>query len=384
MIPDATGGFIKDERGAVVLSKLESATLQELARATEGVYRDASAWLDLSALIKETVEAGQKGKFLEKNTIRLAERFQWPLAFALWCLLASLCYEFPVRPRPRTIALRRAADLPMASASASTTVAVLLVGLVALGLRPSASALDLAPPPATPSAELTKIIRRVATSENPTARDWSELAGETVRWGSQLQSAQQPIPEHPIRDGLAAVEAGRLLDPKSGEWSKLRDQLEALLQKSEEQKKQEEKDQQQKQDKDQKKDDQNNQDSGEKKPQDKDDAQKQQDSKDSKSDPSGKQDDKDAKSDQNKKSDESAFGDMKQKDTPPPPPSETETQKVGGQKDEKEMSIANADPSLTQPLQKLEQVRNLDSPARLFQWIEGPKKPGEKKPGKDW
>src|SRR5690606_22745884 len=34
MIPDSSGQFVKDERGAVVLSRLESATLEELARNT--------------------------------------------------------------------------------------------------------------------------------------------------------------------------------------------------------------------------------------------------------------------------------------------------------------------------------------------------------------
>lgn len=105
MIPDGSGGLVKDERGAVVLSKLESATLQELARETNGVYRDASAWVDLATLVTDTVEAGRKGQFIEKNTVRLVERFQWPLAFALWCLLVSLCYEFPVRPRVRDLRL---------------------------------------------------------------------------------------------------------------------------------------------------------------------------------------------------------------------------------------------------------------------------------------
>ncbi len=105
MIPDGTGQFVKDERGAVVLSKLESGTLQELSQATNGAYRDASAWVDLAALVNETIDAGRKGKFVEKNTIRLVERFQWPLAFGLWCLFVSFCYEFPVRPRPRDIKL---------------------------------------------------------------------------------------------------------------------------------------------------------------------------------------------------------------------------------------------------------------------------------------
>jgi hypothetical protein len=35
MIPDGSGAFVKDERGAVVLSKLDDSALQELARNTE-------------------------------------------------------------------------------------------------------------------------------------------------------------------------------------------------------------------------------------------------------------------------------------------------------------------------------------------------------------
>ncbi len=119
MIPDGSGGFVKDERGAVVLSRLENATLQELARSTGGVYRDASAWVDLAAVVKETVEAGQKGQFVEKNTVRLVERFQWPLAFALWFLLVSFCYEFPVRPRPRDIKLAGVPARPPSAPSPS-------------------------------------------------------------------------------------------------------------------------------------------------------------------------------------------------------------------------------------------------------------------------
>jgi len=39
---------------------------------------------------------------------------------------------------------------------------------------------------------------------------------------------------------------------------------------------------------------------------------------------------------------------------------------------------------LTLPLQKLEQLRNDDSPAKLFQLMEGEKKPTPAKKGKDW
>src|SRR4051812_16752206 len=104
-IPEAGGGLVKDERGAVVMSRLNSSTLQELAQVTGGAYTDASSWVDLAGLLRKTVEAGRKGEFAEKNTARLMERFQWFLAPGLLLLLISFWTEFPVRPRERALPL---------------------------------------------------------------------------------------------------------------------------------------------------------------------------------------------------------------------------------------------------------------------------------------
>jgi Ca-activated chloride channel family protein len=389
MIPDGSGGFVKDERGAVVLSKLENATLQELAKATNGVYRDSSSWLDLASLIKETVEAGQKGKFVEKNTVRLVERFQWPLAFGLWCLLVSFFSEFPVRPRPRDIKLGGPTGGPKtAPEKLATTAASLLVLVFLVRSSPSASALQPSaasstPPTAPavpPAASLSKIVGRVATAETRNARDWSELGHETVIWGSRLQGEQQPVPEGPVRDALAAVDTGSKLDPKATDWEKLRQDLEALLQKPEDQKQKQDQKQNDQQNKDQK--DQQKQDQQDKQNQQKSDQQQQQDKKDQQQQ---KQDQQNQNSDDQKKPGESAFGDMQKKDQqpPPPPPQDSGTQKVGGQ-EKKDQQPEQADPSLALPLQKLDQLRNQDSPAQLFQLMDGDKKNGPKKVGKDW
>ncbi len=374
MIPDGSGGFVKDERGAVVLSKLENTTLQELAQATNGVYRDASSWLDLASLIKETVEAGKKGKFVEKNTVRLAERYQWPLAFGLWFLLVSFFSEFPVRPRPREIKLTAHPAAPNSTAGKLTaTAAALLFLLSAIRFPVSAIAADAAAPAATPppSAPLAKIVGRVSASENRTARDWSEFAHETVIWGSHLQGDQQPVPEGPVHDALAAVDTGSKLDPKATDWAKLRQDLEALLQKPEDQK-QENKDQKQ----DQKNQDQKDQ-------QQKQDQQKSDQQSDKKDQQQQKQDQQNQKPSDQKEPGESAFGDMDKKDQPPPPPQQDSgTQKVGGEK--KDQPPEQVDPSLALPLQKLDQLRNQDSPAQLFQLMDGDKKQTKKKAGKDW
>ncbi|MEO7796841.1 MAG: VWA domain-containing protein, partial [Opitutaceae bacterium] len=400
MIPDGSGGFIKDDRGAVVLSKLESGTLQELATATGGAYRDASAWVDLAALLKQTVEAGQKGQFVEKNTVRLVERFQWPLALGLWCLLASLCYEFPVQPRPRDVKLASSPGGSKTGGVVSGTAALLLAAVlfghngitsvraaavqVPLPSTPALSPATPTPPPAAPppaSALLSKIVGRLAVAENRSGRDWADLARETVSWGRHLQEGQQAVPEGPVRDALAAVELGSKADAKIADWPKLREELEPLLEKSEEKKDDQQKPpDNQKQPQDQKNQDQQKQDSKSSPQNQKSDDQKQSDSP-QKQDPS-----QPPQKDENtpQKSPDSAFGDMKEKNEQPPPPPQGDTQKVGGAPEKRPLDPAAADPALAQSLQKLEQLRNEDSPAKLFQLMEGERKTPPNKKGKDW
>jgi len=371
----------------VVLSKLESGTLRELADSTNGAYQDASNWIDLAALVTSTVESGKQGEFMEKNTVRLVERFQWPLALALWCLLVSFYYEFPVRPRPRDLKLTT--EAPKASNRQGLT-ALLLFSLLAFSMMShravAADDMHAAPAP-TP---LAVIVSRLSTSAQPTARDWAELSRETVTWGSKLQSGQQPVPAGPIRDALTAVELGRKLDPKTADWPKLREELEALLKKPDEQEQKndqnEKKDQEQQQDQQNQKQneqnqDQNKQDSDQKK---RDQSQEQKDQ--SQSEKSSEQKDSpDSKSQPKDSQDkDSAFGDMKKQEQPPSPPPTEDTQKVGGAPKSEQQDATPIDPSLALPLQKLDQLRNQDSPAELFKLMEGEKNSTPKKKTKDW
>ncbi len=402
MIPDGTGGFVKDDRGAVVLSKLENGTLQELAQATNGTYSDASTWIDLPALLQATVEAGRKGDFVEKNQVRLVERFQWALAPALLCLLMSFWREFPVRPRPRELALAAAPDAggrtpdasgrmtegrgQTATASVQSAVPSLLspvLWLLASGFwhPASARAAEAAGGDAL-VAPLSKVVGRLAGQDTRAAADWAELGRTTLTYGQRLQTAQQPVPEGPVRDALSGVDAGAALDTKAADWPKLREDLEALLKKAEEQKQNppppqqqqqqdQKQDQQQKQDKQQKQDQQNQPQDNQQKQQNENNDQKQNDSSPQKQPPENKEG-------------QSAFGDLKE---PPPKPDQSppaENQKVGGAPEKKPGETKDLDPALTLPLQKLDQLRNQDSPARLFQIMEGEKKPEPPKNGKNW
>jgi Ca-activated chloride channel family protein len=368
MIPDGAGAYVKDERGAVVLSRLESSTLRELATETNGVYRDANTWLDLAGLLRDTVEAGRKGEFQETKTVRLVERFQWALAPALLFLLLSFWREFPVRPTPR--------DLKLARPDSAKLAAVLALVFIIGAARPiSVIAAETAPELST----LGKIVSRLSSQAQPSGRDWAEFARETVFWGQKLQSVQQPVTEGPVHDALAAVELGAALDAQIADWPKLRENLEALLQKPDEPPPQEQPEQQS---------EQNQQDQSDQKQ----DPSQQSDPKSSPQDqPSQSQKPEQSPSEQNQPSQnqdqpqsrpqESAFGDMQ--DEPPPPPS-SETQKVGGTPKKKEGDPGQLDPALTMPLQKLDQLRNQDSPARLFQLMQGEQKPTPAPGGRNW
>lgn len=377
-IPDGSGGFVKDDRGAVVLSRLNSSTLQDLAQTTGGAYTDASTWIDMPSLLKKTVEAGKKGEFAEKNTARKIERFQWFLAPGLLLLFISFWAEFPVRPRERALPLGgrgpKTANRARKSATASSVAALLFLSSV-LSPRSSAAPAEPASADDTLSKPLTTTVARLADKSALAAKDCADLAQTTITYGQRVKSGQQRPPEGVISDALAAVDLGEKADAKAADWPRLRQELEQLLEKPPEEKKQDQKqDEQQKQDQKNQPQNQQNQD------QQKQDQQQQQQQDQQNSDQQ--------KQEEQQKQQQDAFGDMKDQKEPPkteeekePPQQPPQTQKVGGQK-EKKLEVP-LDPDLAMPLQKLEQVRNQDSPAKLQQLMQGQPQKAPKK-GKDW
>jgi Ca-activated chloride channel family protein len=398
ILPDPAGGYIKDERGAVVLSKLEPATLQELANTTGGVYVDASSWVDLAQLLQSTVEKGHKGEFREERRARYAERFQWALAPALLLFLWSLLSEFPVHPRPRDVKLqpRRGSQAPAERIAKTTaTAAGLALAVLIFSVSPRIHAAE------TSAAEpLSKLVAEFAGRPNLSARDYAELANSTLTYGQRMQGAQQPPVEGAIRDGLAAIDAGEALDAKAADWPDLRRKLEDFLKKPEPPPQDQQKQDQQKkdqQDKKQQQQQQKDQNSGgksdsdqkqEKQDQPQKEPEKENEQKDQSKDGSGESpQQKDAKSTP-PADPKSAFGDMQKNESeqskaqpPPPSPSSSETQKVGGTQEKK--SETPADPSLVVPLQRLQQVKNQDSPIRLQQLMRSDKETPASQ-GKNW
>lgn len=375
-IPDGSGGFVKDDRGAVVLSRLNSSTLQDLAQTTGGAYTDASTWIDMPSLLKKTVEAGKKGEFSEKNTARKIERFQWFLAPGLLLLFISFWAEFPVRPRERALPLGNSTKQKALSSKLRHAAVLAFFLLTAYGLPLTASAAEAADD--TLSKPLTTTVARLADKTALAPKDCADLAQTTITYGQRMKTGQQRPPESVITDALAAVDLGEKADAKAADWPRLRQELEQLLEKPPEDKKQD-----QKQDEQQKQDQKNQQQNQQNQNQQNQDSQ-QQPQQDQQNSEQQKQDQSQQKQQQD------AFGDMQDQKEPPktdeekePPqqPPQPQTQKVGGQK-EKKMEVP-LDPDLAMPLQKLEQVRNQDSPAKLQQLMQGQPQKAPKK-GKDW
>jgi Ca-activated chloride channel family protein len=86
---DGSGGFKKDERGEMVLSRLDEATLQKIALETGGSYvRSVTGDLDLNKIYREDITGGiEKKELRATRKKRWEERFQWFL-FAAILLLA--------------------------------------------------------------------------------------------------------------------------------------------------------------------------------------------------------------------------------------------------------------------------------------------------------
>ena len=379
MIPDGAGAFMKDENGAVVLSKLESGTLRDLAAATHGTYRDASEWVDLSKVLASTVEEGRKGRFVEHNTVRYVERYQWALAQALICLVASFWLEFPVRPKSRAVRLT-AAPAPKARRAQAAAAAAAVVLFLTVASRAAPAAPDTPPDPA---ARLSKVVARLSGNPRQSAVDWVELGRETVTWGQHLQSANQKVPEGPVRDALAGVDLGERSDPMATDWAHMRSELEELLRKptdTPQQKKDQQQSPQNKQDQ--------NQDQSKDQQQSKDSPQQQ----GSQGQPQKPEEPRDQSRQQQNpeeaKQRQKAFGDMSATPTPAGAQRREKQEamkKVGGVKKDQVDDPARKDPELAVPLEKLEQIRAEDSPAELFEMLrKGEPVPTPANTGKNW
>jgi Ca-activated chloride channel family protein len=91
-IPAARGGFEKDAKGQIVLSRLDETTLSRMALTTGGTYvRSVAGDMDLEAVYRERIAADLQAATVESGRKQVwADRFQWPLALSVAMLFIGL------------------------------------------------------------------------------------------------------------------------------------------------------------------------------------------------------------------------------------------------------------------------------------------------------
>lgn len=257
LVPDGNGGATKDENGAAVLSKLEPATLQELASSTGGTYRDASTWVDIAEVVQATVDQGRLGQYVEHKETRLQDRFQWFLAPALLFFLLSFWLELPIVPVPHTIKQRHKSLAPVRAAATALMIVALALPVLSQAALPAAPP-QSEPPAAPPASVLGDLVDKLSASSAPLAAgDYAQLASTTIEVASKPDSLHGPARLGVIDDALRGVDEGEQLDAKAADWPKLREELQRLKEEAQQ------KDAKEEQDKDAKQDQQQQQQTGE-------------------------------------------------------------------------------------------------------------------------
>jgi len=89
--PEQGGGFVKDDTGAFVKSRLDETALKAIATATGGLYVPLGTQGEgLDTIFKTVLGPLAKHDLASRQQRIYIERYQWPLAASLLALLASL------------------------------------------------------------------------------------------------------------------------------------------------------------------------------------------------------------------------------------------------------------------------------------------------------
>lgn len=382
VIPFGPQGVIRDAAGTEVLTRLKTTALEELTRATGGHYLTSTSWVRLNDLLKRPADEEDREVALREDETRLADRYQWVLLPAVLLLGLSFWREIPVRPRPRDIKLpasARPARAPAGAAAATTTAALLLLaGLLAPA--PAARAQDLAetefsmeePNLRSPIVQLAGMvstrINQILANPQPGSYDYVSLVIDMAAYAENTLKARQRFPLSVIDDAMLAIELGESLDPQGGDWAMLRANLTTLRKANVEPWGVAAPDQAGKADAATSFDPEHDMELDF--------------TKDGEiatrgdSSASSSQDINDVR---RNFSANSAFGEMTaaqkkalDEQEPVPPPTTPDTQLVGGGKSPTDREREER-PDLVLPLQRLDYIRTMDAPAKLFQMLEGQK-----------
>lgn len=91
-VPDPEGGLRKDAAGNIVITRLDEATLRQMATTTGGTYvRSVAGDMDLDTIYERDIRGRLEAAAIEGGRRRVWEdRYQWPLGLAVLALLVEM------------------------------------------------------------------------------------------------------------------------------------------------------------------------------------------------------------------------------------------------------------------------------------------------------
>ncbi|MFZ2642214.1 MAG: VWA domain-containing protein [Verrucomicrobiia bacterium] len=253
--------FLKDREGRVVQTKLDEATLQEVALATRGYYVHASAGnFGLDTIYRNGIEPMAPKDFETQLMKRFEERFQWPLGLALLLLVI----EALLRER-RKETQGFVSQAPVASRVSVILLAFLLNSSL-FTFHSSLSAADITDPPPKLYNEGNTVYRQrqfdaaaKAYQQSLVTKDTAlqqralyNLGNACYRQADPAEMADPKRAEELFKQAITCYDSALALDPKDEDATFNKKLVTLRLKKlQDQQQQQQQQNQQQKQDKQQ-------------------------------------------------------------------------------------------------------------------------------------
>lgn len=216
------GRPVRERTGGQVHSRLQPRTLADFTAAAGGRVLPPDAG-DIVAAVRSALTSAGKAEAANDES-RPVELFPWFLVAALLLLAWSAAVEWPGRPRLRAPAFTAAPAL-------AAMIAIICVH-VPLGAQqpvPIVADLALIENEGDPLEHLKTRVAEVLKKSKPDADDYQAVAELALRYGEVHRVHAHPLQEGVLKDGLAAVAAGRRLDPERAEWAVLDSKLKHYL-----------------------------------------------------------------------------------------------------------------------------------------------------------
>lgn len=218
IITGADGRPLLDGSGTPVFSRLDVASLREIAGESGGEYLDEKDAAE-AAVVAGVGYGTAFDAALGSSGSRRADRFSYFLIAAVLMLAWSARSEWRARPK-----IRRAADRSPLAAAAG------LAALVVLGaLQPRIATATELHEEDDPLEIVNEIVAKLIERPSLGASDYLAFAEAATRYGEVQRGLAQPLSEGVLRDGLVAVERGRRLDPSAADWQGMAAKLRRLL-----------------------------------------------------------------------------------------------------------------------------------------------------------